>query len=137
MQGNISSWLEIVDSTQLKDILDAVEALQKIVVRDGDFECLNLTFNKDKKRILRYEAIYWDNHPPDYPKLLRRLSRRLWPEEWILFEEKRSMTFCYDCSTLRVILVSKETVHTLNGEKLGEALRRRVAAAGDVEAVAV
>jgi len=133
MQGHVSSWLELTDSTQVRDVHAVVDAIMKLVTRDNDFEFLNLTANEKKGHITRYEAIYWDNHPPDYPKLLRRVSRRLWPGEWLLFEEKRSMTFCYDCSTLRSMLVSKNEVRVLNGEQLGRVMRRELASVGDLE----
>jgi len=110
MQGRLSSWFELTDSTSLRDFKKVIESVSKLVVRDSDFECVNFTFDETTQRLLRYEAIYWDNEPPDYLKLLRRTSNQLWPEEWLLFEEKRSKTFCPDCHTLRVILVTKDLV---------------------------
>jgi hypothetical protein len=135
MQGRLSSWFELTDSTSLRDFKKVIESVSKLVVRDSDFECVNFTFDEATQRLLRYEAIYWDSEPPDYLKLLRRTSNQLWPEEWLLFEEKRSKTFCPDCHTLRVILVTKDLVYTIDGSKLNETLNRRMLNLGDVNGI--
>lgn len=133
MQGHISSWIELTDSTSLRDIKRVVESLGKLVVKDSEFECLNLAFDNETHQLLRYEAIYWDDNPPEYPKLLRRTSKHLWPGEWLLFEEKRTTTFCADHSTLRAILVTKDTVYVLDGDKLGDALSRNMQSMSDTD----
>jgi hypothetical protein len=114
-------------------VYKVIEAIGKLVVRDSDFECVNFAFDDATQHLLRYEAIYWDDSPPDYPKLLRRTSRCLWPGEWLLFEEKRTTTFCDDHSTLRAILVAKDTVYVIDGNKLGDALSRSMQGLGDVD----
>lgn len=48
------------------------------------------------------------------------------------FEEKRATTFCDDHSTLRAILVAKDTVYVINGDKLDDALARNMQSMGDV-----
>lgn len=131
MQGHISSWLELIDSTSIRDIKKVTEALNKLVVKDDDFDCANFAFNIETHKLIRYTAFYWESHPPDYSKLLRRTSRRLWPGEWLLFEEKRAITFCDDRSTLRVILVAKDTVYVIDGDKLGAALRNTMTSGND------
>jgi hypothetical protein len=133
MQGHISSWLELTDSTSLRDIKKVIEAIGKLVVKDSDFECVNFAFDDATQHLLRYEAIYWDASRTDYSKFLRRTSRWLWPGEWLLFVDKRTTTFCDDHSTLRAILVAKDTVYVIGGDKLGDALSRSMQGLGDVD----